>query len=105
MQYALFSTIRSRDPAPPIVLWQTLPVAGLALGGLLAAAAPGSLHDAIFAEFSDEERLNGREIPTTGMILDIPGLPRMYDWELCPYVMPYLGTGSRIHYTLHLYAK
>lgn len=106
MQYALFDIIRSSKPAPPILLWQFGSAAGLAAGGLLTPRIKGSKLDAVlFDEFTPEEQAAGRDLLITGEVINVPGLPQMYDWENYPYVLPWMGTGQKTLYVVHLYLK
>lgn len=108
VQNALFPLIRSftsATPAPSIYAWQFGAAAGLAVTGIFSSTPENAERDPLVRAYSDEEKLHGRQLPVTGRIIDSPGLPRMYDWELFSYVLPITGSGGKLTYITHLYYK
>ena len=82
MQYALFPTIRASKPSPPIFVWQSAAASGGAQ--LLLPPHLGGVPDDLVTTFTPEERKHGRPFSITGSVINTPGLPPMYDWELHP---------------------
>lgn len=89
MQYALFPIIRSSMPPPPILTWKSNTVAGIA--HYMLPPRLGGVTDDMTKPFTADEVKDGRPYEITGRILELPGLPRMYDWELHPQDASFMG--------------
>lgn len=82
IQYALFPIIRASKPSPLIFVWQSAAASGGAQ--LLLPPHLGGIPDDLVTAFTPEERKHGLPFSITGSVINTPGLPPMYDWELHP---------------------
>ena len=102
LQYALFRSIRAVAPSPPLFVWQSGAAAGI-IHYLFPPRLGGASTD-FLTDFTPEERKTGRPFKVTGHVINSPGLPPMYDWELHPADIPHIGT-AHINEPVHLYMK
>jgi hypothetical protein len=83
-QYPWFSIIRSTTTSSPIpILTWWVGFSGGMIHGCLSEKYGGENHLAL-PEFTEEEVKLGRPNPPTGKLLQLRGLPPMYDWEMYP---------------------
>lgn len=99
--YPLLPSIRAALPSVPILAWVSSSAAGLI--ALSLPGQEGGWQIDQFPEFTPAERAaGGRDLGVSGKVLNIPGLPAMYDWEHFPQAFPMAGRLMEIQrlYTL-----
>lgn len=82
MQYALYEVVRELTPSTEILAWKSNTVAGIAQ--FLLPPSLGGVHDDMLTPFTPDEIKNGRPYTIEGRLLELPGLPPLYDYELHP---------------------
>lgn len=89
MQYALYEIIRGVKPAPAILAWKSNTVSGIA--PYLLPPRLGGVEADMITPFTEDEIKNGRSYNVSGKVVQVAGLPAMYDWELHPQDCTFMG--------------